>query len=187
MDERVPGGDRAAPASGRESPRRDGRGRVVAGLFLALAVLVGLLGGIVIDRALLAPPVAAVAAGTPLPLADTGATALAPDTAGPAQAGDTAVAPEAPSGGRVLAWMADSLDLSPEQRVRIAAVVRDEQRRARELTVRVRPRYQQVLRRTRLRVLAILTSEQRIRLRHLLAERRAVRGGRDSTARRRRP
>ena len=83
--------------------------------------------------------------------------------------------------------MADSLDLSPEQRVRIAAVVRDEQRRARELTVRVRPRYQQVLRRTRLRVLAILTPDQRIRLRHLLAERRAARGGRDSTTRRRRP
>ena len=164
MEERIPGGDPAAPLSGRESPRPDGRGRLVAGLFLALAVLVGLLGGIVIDRA-----------------------ALAPDTAGPARAGDTGVAPGTPSGGRVLAWMADSLDLSPEQRVRIAAVVRDEQRRARELTVRVRPGYQQVLRRTRLRVLAILTPEQRIRLRHLLAERRAARGGRDSAARRRMP
>lgn len=204
MDERASGGERSAPAGVPEAGGPNGRGRLLAGAFLALAVLVGVLGGIVIDRTLLTPPIAALAAGTTLPEADTGFAEVPPDTAAgarptrgaataPSEAGTRgggrvergrAAGARAIAGGQALAWMADSLDLSPDQRVRIATVVREEQRRARELTVRLRPRYQQLLRRTRLRVLAILTPEQRVRLRRLLAERGARRAERDSVARR---
>jgi Spy/CpxP family protein refolding chaperone len=192
----------------------DGHGQLVAGLFLALAVLVGLLAGIVIDRTLLTPPIAAVAAGTGIAAADTpvtdtaeageGATPAArtdtaPGTATPADtAPRRAAAPGArpawpraglPSppggrgedlaGGRVLRWMGDSLGLSAAQKERIAAVVREEQLQARQLTTRIRPRYQAIVRRTRVRILAILTPEQRLRLRRLLRERRRPAARRD--------
>ncbi len=198
MDDRASEGERAAQPGGPRRPYAGGRDRLLAGAFLALAVLVGLLGGIAIDRTLLTPPVAAVAAGTGVPVADTAVEAGVPDTAASpvrpgtgtraslpdtgATADDSGAAFSA--GGRVLAWMADSLDLTPEQRTRIGAIVREERRRARELTVRLRPRYQQVLRRTRLRVVAVLTPEQRVRLRRLLAERRTRRAGADSFRRR---
>jgi len=189
----------------------------VAGLFLALAVLVGILAGIVIDRWILAPPVAAVARAAGAAAGHTegaapGATPAAPGTtavspaasatapaAGPtAPAGSTAAPPARAgsgagggpglAGGRVLAWMADSLDLSAEQRGRIAAIIREERVRADRLTRTVRPGYRRLVRRTRLRVLAVLTPEQRARLRALLRERRRAGpprpGGGDSLPRR---
>lgn len=199
MEESVRGGGRVAPSRdpGPGGPGR--RGRLVAALFLALAVAAGLLGGILVDRTLLSPPPAvsatggstsvagseapggrpAVATDTSFESADTGL-AAADTAAGGARLPAPGEASRIP-GGRVLTWMADSLKLTREQRVRIAAVVRQERRQARSLTARVRPRYQRIVRRTRLRVLAILTPEQRVELRHLLARRRALRKGADST------
>jgi len=179
----------------------DPRGRLVAALFLALAVIVGVLAGIVIDRTLLTPPVAAIAAGTSAGPAETIAEgrreAEASSTRGAASASGRAPASGAGSsrpdrsrilpgrgselaGGRVLAWLADSLDLSPEQKDRIAQVVHEEQAQARRLTARVSPRYRAIVRRTRMQIFTILTPEQRQRLRRLLQERRAARGRSDS-------
>lgn len=211
MEESDRGGDGVAP-SRDPGPRGPGKGgRLVAALFLVLAVAAGLLGGILLDRTLLSPPPpvrapvgTASTAGSGGPGAGPGPADTSLATADTAfQPADTGLAladtvpggargavPRGPSalpGGRVLEWMADSLKLTPEQRMRVAAVVRQERRRARALTVRVRPRYQQILRRTRLRVLAILTPEQRLQLRRLLARRRAQRRDADSAAPRPRP
>ncbi len=188
----------------------DPRGRLVAALFLALAVIVGVLAGIVIDRTLLTPPVAAIAAGTSAGPAETIAEGrreaeasstrgAASESARPSGAPTSGRAPASGAGssrpdrsrilpgrgselagGRVLAWLADSLDLSPEQKDRIAQVVHEEQAQARRLTARVSPRYRAIVRRTRMQIFTILTPEQRQRLRRLLQERRAARGRSDS-------
>lgn len=153
-------------------------GRLVAVFFLALAVVVGVLAGIVLDRTFLyRAPVARAASPAAVPRPTSGAEGTRARTTPAGHRAFGARRSHAALPGRVLAWMTDSLDLSPEQRDSIAAIVRDEQARARELTRRVQPRYRILLRRTRLRVLAVLTPEQRDRLRTLLRERRASRAG----------
>jgi Spy/CpxP family protein refolding chaperone len=63
------------------------------------------------------------------------------------------------------------LDLTPEQRLAVDSLMAMQQERVRELTERIQPRFQAIMRETNQQVNRVLTPEQRARLRTLQQER----------------
>lgn len=127
--------------------------RAVATVLLLLTGLVGLLAGIVLDRTLLAPPATA---------------APVPDRVEKRRWEDGTQRGERAPGGvrhRYAERFARELDLTPEQQAGIDSILRSQQERVRALRRESMPRFRQITQETREAVEAVLTSEQRERVR----------------------
>jgi Spy/CpxP family protein refolding chaperone len=130
--------------------------RMLAALLLVFAVAVGFLGGILVDRLLLAPPESeAVTAPAPGPRP-------AGELRGPRGPGDP---------GRYLDFIDRELALTAEQRARIEAILLAQQERMDEITRESRPLIRALAEQTRERIQQTLTPEQQARFEALRRER----------------
>jgi hypothetical protein len=130
--------------------------RGLATLLLALTALTGALGGVALDRLLLRPDAAVLSAEEARPEAQV-------ETQ---ERRALRVAPRE----RFLVRMADELDLSEEQRVRLDSLLAAQQERTRAAMQEMQPRMRVIVAETRRGVDEILTPEQRERLRELRSE-----------------
>jgi Spy/CpxP family protein refolding chaperone len=145
--------------------------KAMAGLLLVLAMGVGLVAGIAVDRLVLLPR--------------TGYAAAATDRIAEVPAGDRRSSPRgerrgAPgyhgAGERYLMHLERELGLTPEQKARIEALLHQQQERVMELTRETR---RELARETRSDIDSVLTADQRERLRELRRQRdrdRAIEG-----------
>ncbi|MGH7459203.1 MAG: hypothetical protein ACREKN_09035 [Longimicrobiaceae bacterium] len=131
----------------------------LAALFLAVALLTGALGGVLLERLLLAPAAVPAEKGEPSPALREGGR------------GWNQLNPRRLRGdfGR---RMARELELSPDQQREIRRVLLEQQRELRGyISAEARPALEEMLAETRSRVEAILSDEQRARLDELRPER----------------
>jgi Spy/CpxP family protein refolding chaperone len=134
------------------SPER--KPRTLAAVLIACAIAFGALGGIVFDRLVLLPR--AGFAGEVAPVADSAAT----------RTGDRPTPHQGmPSGGRpsverYLRHLETELDLTQDQRERLARILSDQQELVMEITRESRPRIRAVADDTRAAIRQVLTPEQ---------------------------
>lgn len=72
-----------------------------------------------------------------------------------------------PPGPMMMGWMERELDLTPEQRREIRAILADSMHRGAEMRRELRPRVEELMRDTSERIAAVLTEEQRRRYEEL--------------------
>jgi Spy/CpxP family protein refolding chaperone len=123
--------------------------RAQAVLLLALVAVIGALLGIVGDRVVAAQRSGAPAADSPR---------MSPPRGG--------MAPM-----RYSDRLADRLNLSSEQRIRIDSILAEEQVRARALAQEFQPQFRTLAEQTRMRVESVLTAEQREQMRAMRQQR----------------
>jgi Spy/CpxP family protein refolding chaperone len=130
--------------------------RMLAALLLVFAVAVGFLGGILVDRLLLAPP-ESQAVPAPAP--------------GPRPAGEPRGSRGPGDRARYLDFIDRELALTAEQRGRIEEILRAQQERMDEITRESRPLIRALAEQTRERIQQTLTPEQQARFEALRRER----------------
>jgi hypothetical protein len=145
-----------------------------ATIVLALVATLGALLGIVADRAFAVRVEARAASAVRSEVAATAGAPAAP-LAGPWRW-------EARTDARYAERLGNWLALSATQRAEIDRIVAEEQVRVRELTQEVEPRFRAIAGETRTRIEAVLTDEQRNRLRTLREQRMRVRPDRPGPA-----
>jgi hypothetical protein len=136
----------------------ESRPRAVAAALLVLALAVGMLTGIAVDRLVLLPR--GLVAGEVAP------------PAAPGEANDGWHRPR-PAGDRYLDFMVRELELSAEQRRQIETILQRQQERVQEITRDTRPQIHAVARETRASIDEVLTPAQRERFKELRARRDA--------------
>jgi periplasmic protein CpxP/Spy len=130
--------------------------KAAAGFVLVAVFSGGLLAGVLVERALLAPPSAEASAG---------ASAAAPK--------------HRPGSAEDRDRIARELELTPDQRAQIDLILDEQQARMRAILTETRPQTRAVVRETRARIEEVLTPEQRARLEELhVASHRSERGAR---------
>jgi Spy/CpxP family protein refolding chaperone len=140
-----------------------GQAAIVLALVATLGGLIGILG----DRTFVGRAAASTSEGTEL---------VRPGLPGGhgSSGGSMAGGPwrwEAMADARYAERLAGALELTPEQRTAINGIVEEQQARVRELTREVEPRFRAIAGETRDRVEAVLTDEQRTRLRAMREDR----------------
>jgi Spy/CpxP family protein refolding chaperone len=136
--------------------------QTMAGLLLVLAMAVGVVAGVAVDRLVLLPRTGLASAA---PQDRPSETARGPEV-GPR--GERRGAPHHGLGERYVQHLERELDLTPEQRARLEAILLRQQERVMELTRETR---REVARETRASVDSVLTDDQRERLQRLRRQR----------------
>jgi Spy/CpxP family protein refolding chaperone len=145
--------------------------RALAAVLIACAIAFGGVSGIVFDRLVLLPR--AGYAGEVTPVADTVASQTGERRAqhhGMPGAGR-------PSGERYLLHLETELDLSPDQRERVARILKEQQELVMEITRESRPRIRAVADDTRAAIREVLTPEQWERFQEIRQNRDRRTGG----------
>lgn len=149
--------------------------RATAAFLLLLAFLVGGLGGALVDRFLIRPPVASAA-----PEPGSSARAARADSHHGGHGSPTDSAKHERGRERYVAQLTRELELTPEQHDRIDTITRQGSVRMRQLVSEVRPRFHAEIERSRAAIDSVLTPQQRERLRQLRKDHESREHGDDS-------
>lgn len=137
--------------------------RALAAVLLGVAMAVGLLAGVALDRLVLLPR-GAIAAEATSPQATDRSGPGEPERRGPPRPDD-----------RYLEFLSRELNLSAEQRAQVEQILQDQQDRVLEITRQTRPQMRAVAQETRAAIDEVLTPEQRDQAAELRARRERMR------------